>query len=86
MTGEQIIEATWDAALLTNIDGAGVECEIVLGRQAGNPSVRTAGEVCAVEWNNDFALEGDPRPGRRGQREGAADQPPSAIHYDADGD
>jgi hypothetical protein len=50
----ELVTGTWDASLLSNADGSGVECRIVLAPEGGgSPSSRGAGEVGAVEWVAD---------------------------------
>lgn len=53
-TTGQILQGAFDAALLSDITGAGVECEIVGSRGTGNPGNRASVEIGAVEWNLEY--------------------------------
>lgn len=53
VTTEATREILWNAALLSDPTGAGVEIEIECASQGGNPSIRTSGEFQYVQWVND---------------------------------
>jgi len=50
----QLFSGTWDASLLSNVDGSQVECYIYGDAVGGAPSGRATVSVGAVEWNVDY--------------------------------
>ncbi len=55
-TAGELFTGTWNASLLTNIDGSNVECYIFGTGVAGGPAVKTTVEIGAVEWNVDYTV------------------------------
>lgn len=51
----QLFSGTWNANLLSNADGSGVECRIFGDWSNGAPSARCTVEVGAVEWNVTYS-------------------------------
>lgn len=49
-----LLSGTWDATLLTNADGSGVEAYVDGINSLGKPTNRAAISVGAVEWNVDY--------------------------------
>lgn len=54
-TGGQLKTFTWNANLLSNADGSGVEIYIYSKNSGGKPADRGTVEVGAVEWNVDYS-------------------------------
>jgi len=54
-TGE-LFYATWDASLLSNIDGSGVECYVYGKKCGGASSTRATVAVGAIEWNAEYSV------------------------------
>jgi hypothetical protein len=57
-TTGQLKTATWNASLLGTANGSLVEAEFDATKTGGAPSVRTTGEIGAVEWNVDYTEAG----------------------------
>lgn len=47
-----LVTPTWNASLLSNIDGSGVECYVI--GYSGNPTKGDTVEVGAIEWIADY--------------------------------
>lgn len=49
--GGTIISLTWNASLLSNADGSGVEAYVYGAKASGGPTVKNSVDVDAIEWN-----------------------------------
>ena len=60
VVGSTIITLAWDASLLTNANGSGVEAFVFGKKSGGSSTARNSVEPGAIEWNVDYTTATNP--------------------------
>jgi hypothetical protein len=59
-TTSMVLQFTWDASVLADPTGAGVECRVLTSSAGGSPTTRASVDFGYVEWIADYTIDTTP--------------------------